>query len=246
MMMHCPKLTTLPWKPEKNEEAAPDNLLGKRKKNFKTNWKTNKCFLFLIVGFGCILESYFIFNFYQNKTILQNIQSLTKEINATSAATSFFYFTANTQAMLFLNNSQPVLSRHSEDIVKDDINNMFELDSTIHEEHSINVGIHSDDYKNTYNNLMMLNPCAIMGGLSQPYNDFVSSDTCSAFAASTLGQGMALGLARHYENMRNMYSKYLQIVPKPDNSDSTTPSSADIEACASAAYATPIGMNISY
>ena len=51
-------------KADKNEDALPDGALGKRKKNFKTNWKTNKCFLFLIIGYGLILESYFIFNFY--------------------------------------------------------------------------------------------------------------------------------------------------------------------------------------
>jgi hypothetical protein len=222
-------------KVEKNEEGAPDGVLGKRKKNFKTNWKTNKCFLFLIVGYGLILESYFIFNFYQNKNILKDVKSLTKEINATSAAKSFFYFTSNTQAMMFLNNSQPVLSRKSEDIVKDNINNMFELDSTIHEEHSINVGIHSEDYKGIYNDMMMLKPCSIMGGLQQSYNDYVSTDICAAFASSTLGQGMALGLARHYENMRNMYSKYLQIVPNTAGTDSTAASTADIEACATQA-----------
>lgn len=198
-------------KAEKGEQELPDGILGKRKKNFKTNWKTNKCFLFMIIGYGLILEAYFIFNFYQNKSILSNMQSLTTEINATTAAQSYFYFTANTQSILFLNETIPVQQRSSNDVVKDNINNMFELDSTIHEEHSINVGIHSDSYKEFYNNLMMLTPCTIMESLSQaPYNGQITNSVCMWFASGTLGQGMALGLARHYENMRNMYSKYLQ------------------------------------
>jgi hypothetical protein len=199
-------------KGEKGEDGMPDGLLGKRKKNFKTNWKTNKCFLFMIIGYGLILEAYFVFNYYQNRQLMTNLQSLKMEINATSAATSFFYFTSNTQAMMFLNYTQPVLSRTSEGIVQDNINNMFELDSTIHEQHSINVGIHSESYKTVYNNLMMLDPCSIMSSLKQQYSDFISTEVCKAFASGTLGQGMALGLARHYENMRNMYSMYLQIV----------------------------------
>lgn len=207
-------------KVEKNEEIVADGVLGKRKKNFKTNWKTNKCFLFLIVGFGLILESYFIFNFYQNKAVLKDVKSLTKEINATSAAKSFFYFTANTQGMLFIDETQTVQSQNSSNLVKDNINNMFELDSTIHEEHSINVGIHSEEYKEIYNNMMMLKPCTIMGSLTQKYNVPVGTEVCSAFASGTLGQGMALGLARHYENMRNMYSKYLQITPDASGTNS--------------------------
>jgi predicted negative regulator of RcsB-dependent stress response len=89
----------------------PDGLLGKRKKNFKTNWKTNKCFLFMIIGYGLVLEAYFVFNYYQNKQLMTNLQSLKMEINATSAAGSFFYFTANTQTMMFLNYSQQVLNK---------------------------------------------------------------------------------------------------------------------------------------
>ena len=204
----------------KGDEIVADGL-GKRKKNFKTNWKTNKCFLFLIIGFGSVLEAYFIFNFYQNKSVLKDVKSLTKEINATSAAKSFFYLTANTQGMLFLNENMTVQNQVSSNLVKDNINNMFELDSTIHEEHSINVGIHSEDYKEIYNNMMMLKPCTIMGSLTQNYNTFVGTDACALFASGTLGQGMALGLARHYENMRNMYSKYLQIIPNTANTDTT-------------------------
>ena len=117
---------------------------------------------------------------------------------------------------------------------------MFELDSTIHEEHSINVGIHSDEYKEIYNNMMMLKPCSIMGGLDQPYNQKVSTVTCSAFASSTLGQGMALGLARHYENMRNMYSKYLQIVPNTDGITSNF-TSVELTTCLAKVVPNPVG-----
>lgn len=222
-------------KGDKNEEGLPDGLLGKRKKNFKTNWKTNKCFLFMIIGFGLVLEAYFIFNYYQNKQLLSNLQSLKMEINATTAATSFFYFTSNTQAMMFLNHSQPVLNRGSEGIVQDNINNMFELDSTIHEQHSINVGIHSESYKTVYNNLMMLDPCTIMAGLNQKYNVPINAAICKEFASGTLGQGMALGLARHYENMRNMYSMYLQIV-QPNS----TYTDAVITACLAKVNTVPI------
>jgi cell division protein FtsL len=198
-------------KNDKGDELLPDGVLGKRSKKFKNNWKTNKFFIFLIVVYGLVLEGYFIFNYYQNGVILSNVKTVVKELKFTTSARAYFYLTANTQGILLMDPMKKVMSQDTVAKVQSNINTIFELDSTIHEEHSINVGIHNNDYKDAYNNVMMLKPCTIFGTLAQPFNAPLTQETCAEFAATTLSQGMSLGLARHYENMRNQYAKYLQI-----------------------------------
>lgn len=187
--------------------------------------------------FGVVVMGYFGLNFYFNYQLISNIRSMVKEVKATGSAESFFYYAHNAQRQLLLNNTQTILMRPPVEVVKENINLMFELDSQIHEEHSINVAIHKEEYKETYNNLMMLKPCDIAAKLQgEAHESSIVTSDCEKFASGTLKEGLALGLARHYENMRYILTKYLAFeadanlkwdnlggvsCPKPSNSTLT-------------------------
>ena len=168
------------------EEDVPESGYRRRKKKFKNSCKTNKCLIFLIILFGMAISVYFIQNFFSNRKLLNNINMMTKELNATGSAESFFYFAYNSQKQLYSNNVQTILMKDPEVIVKENINHMFELDSEIHEEHSLNVGIHENLYKEVYNDLMMLQPCTKIGMIDVPAHEEVEEAVCEEFAEDTL------------------------------------------------------------
>lgn len=120
-------------KNQAKEEDGAESVLRKRRKKFKTNCKANKWFIFLIVVFGVGVMGYFGQNYWKNSVLLSNFNSMVKEVNATSSAESFFYFAYNTQKQLFIDKAQTILLESPLEVARKNINNMFQLDSMIHQ-----------------------------------------------------------------------------------------------------------------
>ena len=76
---------------------------------------------------------YFGQNYWKNSVLLNSFNSMVKEVNATSSSESFFYFAYNTQKQLFIDKTQTILLEVPLEVARKNINNMFQLDSMIHQ-----------------------------------------------------------------------------------------------------------------
>lgn len=118
---------------KEKEEDGPESILRRRRKKFKNNCKANKCFILLVIVFGFGIAAYFGQNYYKNSELLSNFNSIIKEVNSTGSAESFFYYSYNAEKQLFIDDAQTIILQEPKGVVKQNINNMFELDSEIHE-----------------------------------------------------------------------------------------------------------------
>ena len=117
---------------DENDEQADFNM-RKRKKKSKNSNKQNRWIIPIIIISASIIASLFWLIYLFSYFILSDTQQLLSEINATSAAESYFYYVSNSQNELNINNVQTILQQNPNTVVNANINNIFELDSTIHE-----------------------------------------------------------------------------------------------------------------
>jgi len=141
--------------------------------------------------------------------LLSDINSLIGEYNATSMAESFYSFANNAEREMMINNTFPIINSFSLDVAVNNIMSMYSLDSSIHQDHSINIKIHSDNYKNVFNQIMMQNPCPLLSGFG------VDPTACQNFADGAVYQGMAVALTRHFENLRFLLTLYVKYNNNP-------------------------------
>jgi PAS domain S-box-containing protein len=197
---------------EKNneEQDIQDFHPRKKRKKFKNSGKSQRNFFFkFLIGAG-VIEAYFIYNYFESTGLLDDINSLIGEYNATSMAESFYSFANNAERELMINTTFPVINAASLDVAVQNIKSMYSLDSSIHQDHSINIKIHSDNYKTVFNTIMMQNPCIL---LQQNY--LLDPAQCAVFADGSVFQGMAVALTRHFENLRYMLTLYVQYANNP-------------------------------
>jgi len=197
---------------EKNNDEADiqDFHPRKKRKKFKNSGKSQRNFFFkFLIGAG-VIEAYFIYNYFESTQLLSDINNLIGEYNATSMAESFYSFANNAEREMMINNTFPVINSFSLDVAVQNIKSMYALDSSIHQDHSINIKIHSDNYKNVFNTIMMQNPCDM---LTADYN--LNNANCIVFADGSVFQGMAVALTRHFENLRYMLTLYVQYDDNP-------------------------------
>eukprot|EP01017_Pseudomicrothorax_dubius_P025798 TRINITY_DN2823_c0_g1_i4.p1 TRINITY_DN2823_c0_g1~~TRINITY_DN2823_c0_g1_i4.p1 ORF type:complete len:594 (-),score=139.09 TRINITY_DN2823_c0_g1_i4:141-1922(-) len=184
-----------------DEDSASEYQPRKKRKKFKNSGKSQRRFYLNFFAVIVFVEGYFIINYNSSQGLLSNVKQLVTELNTTSMAEGFSAFVNNVERQLIIDPKFPVLGTTSLSVATANIQNIYTLDSTIHQEHSINVQIHSDLYKNTFNQIMMLNPCYV-------FLANISNDQCIAFADSAVYQGMAVGLTRHFENLRYLLTQY--------------------------------------
>jgi len=190
-----------------NEHETQDFIPRRRRKRFKNSGRSQRAFFakFLIVAL--VIEAYFIYTFVSANVLLGDISDLMPELNSTSVAEPFFGFANNAERQLFIDNTTTVLESSSVTVATNDIKLMYDLDSLILEEHSINRKIHSDDYANLFNQIMMADPCPSLFP-----SDSTANATCTSFADQTVYQGMTVALSRHFENLRTLLSCYSKII----------------------------------
>mmetsp|Transcript_18943 Transcript_18943/g.16340 ORF Transcript_18943/g.16340 Transcript_18943/m.16340 type:complete len:108 (+) Transcript_18943:4162-4485(+) len=97
-----------------------------------------------------------------NKGLLDDITDMIIEINSTAVADPFYSFVNNAERQLFIDPTFPVASSDDPfEVSQENIKEMYNLDSEIHQQHSINIKIHSTRYKDFFNDIMMLAPCSL-------------------------------------------------------------------------------------
>eukprot|EP01016_Furgasonia_blochmanni_P027631 TRINITY_DN2910_c0_g1_i2.p1 TRINITY_DN2910_c0_g1~~TRINITY_DN2910_c0_g1_i2.p1 ORF type:complete len:296 (-),score=88.30 TRINITY_DN2910_c0_g1_i2:228-1115(-) len=133
------------------------------------------------------------------------MKQLVNEINVTSISGSFFGFVNNAERQLFVDSKYTILNSNAQTVAVNNINELYNLDSQVHQEHSINVNILNEDYKNEFNQVMMLNPCPVVVN-----QGLVTDATCQTFADGSVYQGLAVALTRHFENLRYLLTLYVK------------------------------------
>lgn len=104
-----------------------------------------------------------------------------------------------------------MLGQNPDTVTSNNIQQLFVLDSNIHQSHSLNINIHNKVYKDAFNTIMMLNPCEIIYSMKA-----ADVAVCQAFAEGSVYQGMAVAITRYFENLRyiqTLYSKFLTSTP---------------------------------
>jgi len=209
---------------DKNQDQheAQDFIPRRRRKRFKNSGRSQRSFFVRAMGVALVLEAYFLYTFISSNILLGDISTLIPELNSTSVAESFFAFANNAERQLFIywKDDVQVLGVNAELVATDNIKAMYDLDSLILEEHSINRKIHSDSYANIFNNIMMSNPCGYMT------NPATSAIICKDFADQTVYQGMTVALSRHFENLRTLLSCFTK--NKPDGNCTVVPTTTKV------------------
>lgn len=123
----------------------------RRKKKYinKVDNKTHFILVKLLMAV-LILEAYFIFNYFSGDSLLSSIKILTKELNSTSYGESFYLFVDNAQRMLLMDQNFSVLNGPSLSASLQNINKLYLLDSEVLQQHSQNIELHADSYKNAF------------------------------------------------------------------------------------------------
>jgi len=191
---------------EKNEDEnqVPDFMIRKKRKRFKNSGRSHKTFFLQFGIVALLLESYFIYNFASSVSLLSDVTRLATEFNSTSFAEVFYAFASNAQRHLLLNDSLPILNMNPFQVASNNIKEMYDLDSSILQQHSINRKIHSEKYTNVFNQIMMINPCTSIIVA-------VNVNECPTFADSTVSQGLTVAITRQFESLRallNCYSSF--------------------------------------
>jgi hypothetical protein len=196
-------------KGQEDDDALQEYQPRKKRKRFKNSGKSQRNFYLKFLIGALILEAYYIYNYYMSQSLLTDLSQLIPEINSTSLAESFSAFVNNVERKLIINPLFPVLNGKSSTIAVGNIQALYNLDSDINQQHSVNIGIHSDLYKATFNQLMMLDPCPI-------YVANVSDAECIAFADGAVNQGIAVAITRHFENLRYMLTLQVKYTADPN------------------------------
>ncbi|CAD8075781.1 unnamed protein product [Paramecium primaurelia] len=198
---------------EKEEQEELNRTLKskKKKKKFKNTNKDQRNYIFAFFLIILILQTYFIFNYFISDILLSNLAQLVPEINATCRAESFYRFVDNAERSLYLNRNMTLLNEDSYTIVKQNIDKLYALDSSLHQEHSLNVDITNSIYSDAFKQIFMIQPSTI---LSQEMNEMTETE-CQTFADGAMYQGMAVGVARYFENIRYIMTIYDQFWDNP-------------------------------
>lgn len=141
---------------EEQEELNKTLKSKRKKKKFKNTNKDQRNYIFAFVIIILVLQSYFIFNYFMSDQLLANLNQMVPEINATARAESFFRLADNAQRSLYLNRNMTILNLDSYAVCKENINQLYALDSMIHQEHSLNVDITNQVYSDAFKQIFML------------------------------------------------------------------------------------------
>ena len=135
-----------------------------------------------------------------------------KELNYTSVSEYFYRFADNVQRQLYISPQYPVLSENSYLDSEQNINIMYQLDSEIHPEHSLNTGTLDNSYDTAFNQMFMVDPCQTL--MLSPYVNVTESD-CELFAQGSVQQGLIMAITRYFEDIRYILTLYLKFSTDP-------------------------------
>ncbi|CAK82689.1 unnamed protein product (macronuclear) [Paramecium tetraurelia] len=191
---------------EEQEELNKTLKTRRKKKHFKNTNKDQRNFIFGIFFVLLITQGYFVLNYLLSHTFLSNLDQMIPEINATARAESFYRFVDIGERALFIDRNQTIMNQDAYTIVKNNLNSLYVLDSSMHQEHSLNVEITNQIYIDAFKEIFMSQPCTILANVMNEVNE----QECQTFADGAIYQGMAVGVARYFENLRYIMTIYDQ------------------------------------
>ncbi|CAD8112154.1 unnamed protein product [Paramecium primaurelia] len=198
---------------KENQNELNKQLKAKRKrKKYKNTNKEQRNFTLGILIIILLAQGYFILNYLLSKTFLTDLNQMIPEINATARAESFYRFVDISERSLFLNRNQTIMNQDAYEIVKNNLNGLYSLDSSIHQEHASNIEITSQLYLDSYKQIFMEQPCTIISN----FLNEITEQECQVFADGAVYQGMAVGIARYFENLRYIMTIYDQFWGNPN------------------------------
>ncbi|CAD8126292.1 unnamed protein product [Paramecium sonneborni] len=198
---------------KESQNELNKSLKAKRKRRrFKNSNKEQRNFILGILIIILLAQGYFTLNYLLSKNFLTDLNQMIPEINATARAESFYRFVDISERSLFLNRNHTIMNQDSYEIVKNNLNGLYILDSSIHQEHALNVEITSQLYLDSFKTIFMEQPCTI---ISNFLNELTEQE-CQVFADGAIYQGMAVGIARYFENLRYIMTIYDQFWGNPN------------------------------
>ncbi|KAL4470963.1 hypothetical protein ABPG72_013550 [Tetrahymena utriculariae] len=183
------------------------NRKGNKPRKIKINLRNQQsAFLPLLITLAG-LWGYYLLVYFLTVSFSNNLTQFIQEFNSTSTLENFFGFSTNNLKQLLIDNSFPIRNIDSAQQVMLNINEMYNINSVIQQEHSKNLQNHDSSYNSDYASVYMSNCCNILTNLKQ-----VSDQDCQNFLYGSVTQGMAIVIPRYIEIYRNIKSQYDKIV----------------------------------
>ncbi|CAK82690.1 unnamed protein product (macronuclear) [Paramecium tetraurelia] len=199
---------------EENDEEKELNKSLKSKRRKKLLKNKNSFFrtqFTLAIFLVSTLIGYFILNYFLNQTTYSNLKQQIPELNITARSGSFYRYVDNSERQLFLNRDDPILLQDAYTSVVNNLQQNYDLDSSLHSEHAKNSEICNSDYYDTFQQIFMMNPCNIFIAIG-----YSTQEYCEAYASGSIQQGMAVAIARFFENVRYIMTIYDVFYGYPD------------------------------
>ncbi|EAS00830.2 PAS domain S-box protein (macronuclear) [Tetrahymena thermophila SB210] len=197
---------------ELNDEGKT-TLFGKRKKKFKNSDNGSIGFLIKMLIIAVIVEVYFVVNYILGGNQIVVINGLLLEYNTTCFALGYYSQVSNSEKQLIYNSNWNLLNSNSQQTVSTMLNNLYTVDSLIHEEHASNTEYHQVEgsYLSIFESVMFQDACVVL--LAQ---QAVSQSVCTNFSNGIVQQGMIAVVIRYFQLLRYQYDKYTWIITNPN------------------------------
>jgi PAS domain S-box-containing protein len=173
----------------------------KKRKHFKNSGRSQKAFFFKFIVLAVLIEGFFIYNYVSVDVLLADVSEQLIEFNATSTAQSFYSFSNNALKQIFIDSTIPVKNAISFNVATINNKAMYDLDAEILHLHAINRNIHSNDYSEVFNQIMMANPCGYITSATGKGN-------CPTFAGKSVSQGISVASTKYFEDLRTLQRCY--------------------------------------
>ncbi|CAD8074133.1 unnamed protein product [Paramecium primaurelia] len=186
----------------------------KKKKKFINSNQNHKDHILLFVFSVMLLQGYFIFTYFVTQNELNNMNQQIAEFNITTRCEGFYRFCDNSERQLFYNQEIQLLNQKPYEVIKQNVKDMYAYDTSMQQQHALNIDVQNSDYRSVYDHIMMSDPCDVLPSYGSP-----DTVTCQAFARGALAQGNSIGVARYIENLRyiiTIYDKFIGLGSKPN------------------------------
>jgi len=176
----------------------------KKRKHFKNSGRSQKAFFSKFIILAVLLEGYYIYNFISVDVLLGNISEQLIEFNATSTAEPFYSYSNNALRRIFIDNITTITNLAPLNVATANNKAMYDLDAEILHLHAINRNIHTSEYSDIFNQIMMNNPCEYV-------TDSIGSANCATFAGLSVSQGISVASTKYFEDLRTLQRCFTKI-----------------------------------
>ncbi|CAD8089669.1 unnamed protein product [Paramecium primaurelia] len=175
----------------------------KKRKKYKYDSKDKRNFYIkFIISIG-LLIAYFIAHYLIGANLQGSMQQLIQEMNATSMAVPSITFANNVFRQMLWDGNFPVKNNVSKILSADFVKDLYNLNTNMQKDHSLNLGYHNAIYNDYFDAIMKAGACNEVIKVAG-----VDLATCQAFVKGIVDESLALALSRHFENLRYLLTVY--------------------------------------